>query len=668
MPHPALGLPLVAAVVAALVSTPVATASSTDAPPSAPDVLPPSARVQLLERTPDHVRTRLALKPTRADALTGSLTLEDGVTVVGVRWEADGDGVDDAAATPSVRTRTPGGTWSDWEPMAAVETGEDVATEGTLVVGAAEVQVRLAGDAPAATLETWTSYPTPQDAEQAVSLPTDGPLVVGTRHDWGADESLRGTDPESLIAETPKLGVTIHHTAGSNSYTRDEVPAVLRSIYGYHAQTLGWGDIGYGLLVDRFGQAWEGRAGGIEKNIQLAHALGMNRDWHGISVIGDYDAVAVPEATLSTVAELTAMTLEVHGADAQGEVEYANRTLGWTRRMPVVHGHQDVMATLCPGMHLYDLLPQIRTLAADLQAQGLTATQRVGGEHRYAVAAHLAQEAFLSGTGTAYLASGESLPDALGVGPVAAAADDAVLLTKHDVVPQATLDALARLDVQEVVLVGGELAVGEAVVEQLTGLGYAVRRVSGPDRYSTAATLATQGQESGGTVYLAEGQLLTDALGGAAAAAEADGTMLLTRPDGLPRVTAEALRTLSPARVVVLGQEGAVSEAVTQQLETVLPGVAVERVGGADRYATSALVAGDAFESADSAVVASGTAPADALAGTQLAARHDGPVLLSKQACRPRSVAAAYDALGITVSRLAGGSTVLDWTAGSTTC
>ena len=56
--------------------------------------------------------------------------------------------------------------------------------------------------------------------------------------------------------------VHVHHTANGNGYSRDDVPALIRGMYRYHTLTLGWSDIGYNFLVDRFGRTWAGRHGG----------------------------------------------------------------------------------------------------------------------------------------------------------------------------------------------------------------------------------------------------------------------------------------------------------------------------------------------------------------------------------------------------------------------
>ena len=80
----------------------------------------------------------------------------------------------------------------------------------------------------------------------------------------------------------------VHHTAdtatsSANTYTAAEVPALIRGMYAYHVQTLGWDDIGYNFLIDRFGRTWEGRYGGGDgqaKQVEFAQTLTLQLEVH----------------------------------------------------------------------------------------------------------------------------------------------------------------------------------------------------------------------------------------------------------------------------------------------------------------------------------------------------------------------------------------------------
>lgn len=84
----------------------------------------------------------------------------------------------------------------------------------------------------------------------------------------------------------------VHHTAGSNDYSPLESAGIVKAIYTYHSKTLGWCDIAYNALVDKYGQVFEGSAGGLTKPVEGFHTGGFNRNTWGVAMIGNFDDVA----------------------------------------------------------------------------------------------------------------------------------------------------------------------------------------------------------------------------------------------------------------------------------------------------------------------------------------------------------------------------------------
>ncbi|OMQ16179.1 hypothetical protein A7K94_0204310 [Modestobacter sp. VKM Ac-2676] len=163
----------------------------------------------------------------------------------------------------------------------------------------------------------------------------------------------------------------MHHTADSNSYSAEDVPRILRSIYAYHAVTLGWGDIGYNVVVDKFGRAWEGRAGGLASTVVGAHAGGFNTGTFGISMLGNYDVTAVPQAVVETVANVVAWKFSLYGIDPRGTVTLTSGGGGTARyakgqsvTLPTLFAHRDVGSTACPGRYGFSRMGELRSLVA----------------------------------------------------------------------------------------------------------------------------------------------------------------------------------------------------------------------------------------------------------------------------------------------------------------
>ena len=155
-------------------------------------------------------------------------------------------------------------------------------------------------------------------------------LIVGKvyqREDWGAPSTPGGSQRPLTDVTT----FTQHHTTGATLGTSDTVQWV-KNIYDYHLG-LGWADIGYGYLYDRFGNVFVGRG----RYRTLAHARGYNRTHFGVAFLGTGDKGHVTPA-----AKITGRALR-----------HWLRTDGGLTNMRSTNGHRDVGNTSCPNDYLY---------------------------------------------------------------------------------------------------------------------------------------------------------------------------------------------------------------------------------------------------------------------------------------------------------------------------
>ncbi|MDO4909017.1 MAG: N-acetylmuramoyl-L-alanine amidase [Corynebacterium sp.] len=200
------------------------------------------------------------------------------------------------------------------------------------------------------------------------SYSTTEQLRLIPRAAWGADENLRCQQP---TYDNRVTALTIHHTVGANDYSVDAAPGIVRGIYVYHAQTLGWCDIGYQSLVDRFGNIYEGTYGGFDKAVQGAHAGGFNQNTWAISMMGDFRTVAPSNEMIAAVGNLAGWKAFISGFDPLGTSVHYSEGSSYTSipkgQAVTVHnifGHRDVDTTECPGDAAYAQLDNIRNLAS----------------------------------------------------------------------------------------------------------------------------------------------------------------------------------------------------------------------------------------------------------------------------------------------------------------
>ncbi|WP_122260720.1 cell wall-binding repeat-containing protein [Ornithinimicrobium cerasi] len=194
-------------------------------------------------------------------------------------------------------------------------------------------------------------------------------------------------------------------------------------------------------------------------------------------------------------------------------------------------------------------------------------------------------------------------------------------------------------------------------------LDFSVVRLSGADRYGTAASITGRFFAPGvPVVYVASGAAFPDALSAGPAAGRASSPVLFVRPDGIPTATRMELTRLRPARIVVVGGAGAVGGTVLEALRAYTSGT-VTRVAGNTRFDTSAAVSRNAFPSADIVYVSTGRNWPDALSAGAAAVVQGAPVLLSDTTSVPAVVLAEIDRLNPSRIVLVGGASAVSDTA-----
>ena len=210
---------------------------------------------------------------------------------------------------------------------------------------------------------------------------------------------------------------------------------------------------------------------------------------------------------------------------------------------------------------------------------------RLAGPSRIDTAAAIALRAAGGAADVVYLANAADSPDAVAAGSLT---DGPVLLTSVDgPVPEVVHDAITQLDPSTVIALGGPVAVPDAVLADAAA-GRATERLAGASRVETAIAIAGRAfPATAATAYLARADVFADAI---AAGTLTDGPTLLVPSCGEvpPAVTAELAR-LQPARVVALGGEAAVCQAL-------LDAAAAGAVVGSGDPITDALAAGTLTE------------------------------------------------------------------------
>ena len=324
-------------------------------------------------------------RPSHPVVLTAPSTVAS-FSTVGVTWRPGS-----AAAGTVVQTRVrTQGRWTSWsqldvnppgsgDPASASGAARRDGTEPLYVGPSDGYQVQVSSPSGRSPLDVQVVAVDPgsstadADAASGGGAPLSTAAAEGSRPTfrsraaWGAKESMRNCAPTMM---TQVKATVVHHTDSSNGYSRAAVPAMIRGVYAYHTNGLGWCDIAYNVLVDRFGTLWEGRYGGLDRAVMSAATGGFNTYTSAISALGNFQTAAAPAVMVTAIARFVSWKLGLYRISpaartslVSGGGSYTKYRSGTVVPLPTVFGHRDSDQTSCPGRNLYAQLRTIRAKA-----------------------------------------------------------------------------------------------------------------------------------------------------------------------------------------------------------------------------------------------------------------------------------------------------------------
>lgn len=249
------------------------------------------------------------------------------------------------------------------------------------------------------------------------------------------------------------------------------------------------------------------------------------------------------------------------------------------------------------------------------------AVKRVGGSNRYGTAAALSKQVY-STASTAVVVGGGSYADAISAAPMAYQKNAPLLYTNKDNLSSETKTRLKELKTKTVIIVGGTPAVSANTANQIKALGISVKRISGSNRYDTAAKVAKE-MPAASKAVIANGFLNADAIAAIPYAAMNGYPILFTNQTDINSATAGAIKSKGIKSSIVAGGTGSINASVFNKLPS------PKRISGSNRYELAANLVQQLNLPTGNVFVSNGFGYADSIAGAALAAKKKQSIILT---------------------------------------
>lgn len=304
----------------------------------------------------------------------------------GVGWSLQNHSYAAEEFTIVYRTKSPEGVWTPWITIEAeihpseTPTGlywtEATFTDDASSHTAIEIQINspeipqeirmdlFDGNVESASMKS-KKIENPNETEgKQRSCPSFPSIIL--RENWcGGSAPCSQVLAAYTVTTIQPTHVVIHHGASPNTYTDGQ--AVVRSYYNYHVNTLGWADIGYNYLVDKFGNFFQGRRNLNLPNIDVrgAHAGAANSASIGLCFPGNADVTISTSIQMQRASEFLAWWFDHKAFNPLSSASMQTQAYG-VQVQPRITGHRDIGNTACPGNDLHSRLPDLRNGAKQI--------------------------------------------------------------------------------------------------------------------------------------------------------------------------------------------------------------------------------------------------------------------------------------------------------------
>jgi peptidoglycan hydrolase-like amidase len=294
-----------------------------------------------------------------------------------------------------------------WFPLAVEDEQDPTLLESNLVIlPESNSQIVMRGDLDRMQVNPITVSTEPVSYEVAALKPLGRPRIL-KRHQWGADDSFLFSAPTSTASSTSSQAVEVSTNGNASSKRADDCNAAktnypgdfqvartvthdgngqklrwarrysndikvlavhhtaqkitgdlrspvqrMRALYAFHANSRGWGDIGYHYLIDEEGTIYEGRSGG--ENVVGGHVYCGNVGTLGIALMGNFDEEQ------PTQTQVHALQWLLQDLASTYDIPLNRNVFFHGKNTKTIVRHKDLISTECPGHYMSAAIGQVR--------------------------------------------------------------------------------------------------------------------------------------------------------------------------------------------------------------------------------------------------------------------------------------------------------------------